>query len=235
MYGYYHFDFTYFLFMIPAFIISMVAQANVQSTFKKYSGVKNTRNLTGAQAALRVLSNSGITNVRVERVAGNLTDHFDPRANVIRLSESVYDSTSVAAVGVASHEAGHAVQHAVGYVPIRFRQVLVPVTQFSSRLSMPLIFIGLLFPTRWDFLVAAGIALFSFAVLFEIVTLPVEFNASRRAIQVLDSTETLYGEELQGAKKVLSAAAMTYLAATLTSVLSLLRLILVFGNRRGDN
>lgn len=231
MIGYYYFyDYTYILFMLPALIISIYAQFKVNSTFKKYSEVRSYRNITGAEAARRVLMNSGINDVTIEHVSGNLTDHFDPRSKVIRLSDSVYNSTSVSAIGVAAHEAGHAVQHEVGYTPIKIRSALIPVTQFSSTLSMPLIFIGLLLPS-YGWLAIAGIVLFSVAVLFQLVTLPVEFNASRRAIEKLETTGLLYGEEIKGAKKVLSAAAMTYLAAMITSVLTLLRLLLIVGRR----
>lgn len=231
MIGYYYFyDYTYILFMLPALIISIYAQFKVNSTFKKYSEVRSYRNITGAEAARRVLMNSGINDVTIEHISGNLTDHFDPRSKVIRLSDSVYNSTSVSAIGVAAHEAGHAVQHEVGYTPIKIRSALIPVTQFSSTLSMPLIFIGLLLPS-YGWLAIAGIVLFSVAVLFQLVTLPVEFNASRRAIEKLETTGLLYGEEIKGAKKVLSAAAMTYLAAMITSVLTLLRLLLIVGRR----
>lgn len=231
MIGYYYFyDYTYILFMLPALIISIYAQFKVNSTFKKYSEVRSYRNITGAEAARRVLMNSGINDVTIEHISGNLTDHFDPRSKVIRLSDSVYNSTSVSAIGVAAHEAGHAVQHEVGYTPIKIRSALIPVTQFSSTLSMPLIFIGLLLPS-YGWLAIAGIVLFSVAVLFQLVTLPVEFNASRRAIEKLEMTGLLYGEEIKGAKKVLSAAAMTYLAAMITSVLTLLRLLLIVGRR----
>lgn len=231
MIGYYYFyDYTYILFMLPALIISIYAQFKVNSTFKKYSEVRSYRNITGAEAAKRVLMNSGINDVTIEHISGNLTDHFDPRSKVIRLSDSVYNSTSVSAIGVAAHEAGHAVQHEVGYTPIKIRSALIPVTQFSSTLSMPLIFIGLLLPS-YGWLAIAGIVLFSVAVLFQLVTLPVEFNASRRAIEKLETTGLLYGEEIKGAKKVLSAAAMTYLAAMITSVLTLLRLLLILGRR----
>lgn len=235
MYGFYYFDYTYFLFMIPALLISLYAQFKVNSTFSKYSKVRNTRGLTGADAAQRVLMYNEITDVKIEHVPGNLTDHFDPKTNVIRLSDSVYSSTSVASVGVAAHEAGHAVQHAHGYALMQFRKILVPITNIGSALSMPLIFIGLLLPVQYDFVVNIGIALFSLAVLFQLITLPVEFNASRRAIETLEQTDTLYGEELIGAKKVLKAAAMTYLAATFTAVMSLLRLLLIAGNRRGND
>lgn len=235
MYGFYYFDYSYFLFMVPALIISLYAQFKVSSTFSKYSKVRNSRGLTGADAANRVLAQNGVTGVEVEHVSGDLTDHFDPRTNVIRLSDSVYSSTSVAAVGVAAHEAGHAVQHANGYAPMNIRKALVPVTNIGSTLSMPLIFIGLLLPVQYDFVVNLGIALFSLAVLFQVITLPVEFDASRRAIATLEQAGTLCKEELTGAKKVLTAAAMTYLAATFTAVMSLLRLLLIVAGRRRDD
>lgn len=235
MYGFYYFDYSYFWFMVPALVISLYAQFKVSSTFSKYSKVRNSRGLTGADAANRVLAQNGVTGVEVERVSGDLTDHFDPRTNVIRLSDSVYSSTSVAAVGVAAHEAGHAVQHANGYAPMNIRKALVPVTNIGSTLSMPLIFIGLLLPVQYDFVVNLGIALFSLAVLFQVITLPVEFDASRRAIATLEQGGTLCGEELTGAKKVLTAAAMTYLAATFTAVMSLLRLLLIVAGRRRDD
>ena len=235
MYGMYYYDLTYVIFMIPALIITMYAQIKVNSTFKKYSKVKCRRGLTGAQAAQIVLQRNGVRNVSIERVSGKLTDHYDPSANVIRLSDEVYNSTSVSAVGVACHEAGHAVQQAENYKPILFRQFMVPITNIGSKLSFPLIFIGLLFPTKWDVLLIAGIAMFSLAVFFELITLPVEFNASNRAIKALDEGELLYDEELRGAKKVLSAAAMTYLAAAITAIASLLRLLLIFSGRRGND
>lgn len=233
MYGLYYFDYSYFLFMLPALILSLYAQIKVSSTFAKYSKIKNSNGLTGSEAAYKVLTQNGVTNVAVEHISGNLSDHFDPQTNIIRLSDSVYSSNSVAAVGVAAHEAGHAVQYANNYAPMKFRRVLVPITNIGSTLSIPLIFIGLLLPIQYDFIVNIGIALFSFAVLFQLVTLPVEFDASRRAIATLEQSGTLYDEELIGAKKVLSAAAMTYLAATFSAVMSLFRLILIAGNRRG--
>ena len=233
MYGFYYFDYSYFLFMLPALILSLYAQIKVNSTFAKYSKIKNSNGLTGSEAAYKVLTQNGVTNVAVEHISGNLSDHFDPQTNIIRLSDSVYSSNSVAAVGVAAHEAGHAVQYANNYAPMKFRRVLVPITNIGSTLSIPLIFIGLLLPIQYDFIVNIGIALFSFAVLFQLVTLPVEFDASRRAIATLEQSGTLYDEELIGAKKVLSAAAMTYLAPTFSAVMSLFRLILIAGNRRG--
>lgn len=219
--------------MLPALILSLYAQIKVSSTFAKYSKIKNSNGLTGSEAAYKVLAQNGVTNVAVEHISGSLNDHFDPQTNIIRLSDSVYSSNSVAAVGVAAHEAGHAVQYANNYAPMKFRRVLVPITNIGSTLSIPLIFIGLLLPIQYDFIVNIGIALFSFAVLFQLVTLPVEFDASRRAIATLEQSGTLYDEELIGAKKVLSAAAMTYLAATFSAVMSLFRLILIAGNRRG--
>ncbi len=227
-----YFDYTYLVLILPCLILSIICSAKVNSTFKKYSQVRNTRNLTGAQAAQNVLMSHGVTGVRIEPVAGNLTDHFDPRTNTIRLSESVYNSTSVAAVGVASHEAGHAVQHAQGYVPNKIRSVVVPVANFGSKLSWILILIGLLLPVEYSVVVYIGIFMFSFSVLFTLITLPVEFNASKRALQTIESTNMLNGEEYKGAKKTLSAAAMTYVAAAATSVASLLRLILIARRRR---
>ena len=226
----YFYDYTY-IFMIPALLISLYAQFKVNSTFKKYSKVRNSRNITGAEAAKRVLMNSGINDVIIERVSGNLTDHFDPISKVIRLSDSVYNSTSVSAICVAAHEAGHAVQYNADYYPIRLRNSLIPVTKFSSTISLPLVFIGLLLPTGYTWVVVAGAILFSVSMLFELVTLPVEFNASRRAIQAIETTGLLNDQEIKGAKKVLSAAAMTYLAAMITSLLTLLRLLFIIIRR----
>lgn len=235
MYSIYYFDYTYLILVIPALILSIYSQIKVQSTFKKYSQVKSSRNITASEAAQRVLSQNRITDIRIEHVRGNLTDHFDPKNKVIRLSDSVYNSTSVAAVGVACHEAGHAVQNAIGYMPIKIRSAMVPITQFSSKLAFPLIFIGLLLPTNFDFMVYLGIILFGIAVLFEVITLPVEFDASNRAINALESSYILYDQELTGAKKVLKAAALTYLASMLASLASLIRFIVIAGNRRGNN
>lgn len=232
MYGFYYYDYTYFLFMLPAIILSLWAQIKVNSAFNKYSKISNSRGLTGADAAYRVLSANNVTGVELEHVHGNLSDHFDPKTNVIRLSDSVYSQTSVAAVGVAAHEAGHAVQHAQNYSPMKLRAVLVPVSRVGSILAMPLIFIGLILPVQYDFIVTLGIIFFSFSVLFQLITLPVELNASNRAIKTLEQTATLEGEELEGAKKVLKAAAMTYLAATFAALMSLLRLLLIAESRR---
>ncbi len=217
--------------MLPALILTLWAQTSVKSTFAKYSNVRNMRGLTGANAAATVLRNNGITNVCLEHVRGNLTDHFDPKASVIRLSDSVYDAASVAAVGVAAHEAGHAVQHAVGYGPMRLRSAVIPVARVGSQLAMPMIIFGMLLPVQFDFVVTAGIILYSLAVFMELVTLPVEFNASSRALAAIAESGMLSQEELVGAKRVLRAAAMTYLASAFTAILSLLRLLMIFGRR----
>ncbi|MDD6062473.1 MAG: zinc metallopeptidase, partial [Oscillospiraceae bacterium] len=202
----------------------------VKSTYSKMSRIRNSRNLTGAQAAARVLYEHGITNVRIERVAGTLSDHYDPRSNVIRLSEGVYDSASVAAVGVACHEAGHAVQHAQNYAPIKIRNAIIPVCNIGSTIGLPLAFIGLILD--FGFLFWLGILLYGLVALFQFVTLPVEFNASRRALQAIESTGMLSGDEYKNARKVLTAAAMTYVAALAVSIANLLRLILRANNRR---
>lgn len=229
---FYGYDLTYFLFMIPCLILSIYCSAKVNSTFNKYSKVANRRGITGAQAAYQVLASNGVTGVRIEQVGGHLSDHFDPRTNTIRLSESVYNSTSVAAVGVAAHEAGHAVQHAQGYMPNKIRSAIVPVANIGSRLSWVLILIGFLLPVQYNFVVTLGIAFFSLSVLFTLVTLPVEFNASNRALATIQSTNLLYDDEYTGAKKTLSAAAMTYVAAAATAVAQLLRLVLLANRRR---
>jgi len=227
-YYYYGFDIYYIILILPAFLISLIAQIKVSSTFSKFSKTINMSGLTGAAAAEKVLLSHGVTNVKVERVGGNLTDHFDPRTNVIRLSDSVYDSTSVAAVGVAAHEAGHAVQYAQGYTPIKIRNTILPVVNFGSRFSFIAILLGIVFAS--DLLITAGIILFSFATLFQIITLPVELNASKRAMQTIRGHALLSDDEAVGAKKVLTAAAMTYVAAVIMSIAQLLRLLLL--NRR---
>ena len=231
----YYFDPTYLLVLVGV-VLSLLASARVKSTFNKYSRMHNSRGITGAQAAQQVLHNAGINDVRIEAIAGSLTDHYDPRAKVLRLSETVYGSTSVAAVGVAAHECGHAIQHARGYVPLRFRSVLVPVANIGARIAWPLILFGLLITSKSSaFLIEAGIIAFSLSVLFQIVTLPVEFNASKRAVRCIADTGMMYGEEIVAAKKVLNAAALTYLAGAASSVLQLLRLILLTrGRRRND-
>lgn len=227
----YYYDWTYLAFLLPCLILTVICQARVNSTFNKNSRIKNSRNLTGAQAAEYVLRHNGVTGVKIERVAGNLTDHFDPRTNVIRLSDSVYSSNSVAAVGVACHEAGHAVQHAEGYVPNKIRGVLVPVANFGTRIGWILITMGLVF-YAFESLLYIGIVLFSASVLFTLITLPVEFNASSRALKCIKEADLLYGDEYKGAKRTLQAAAMTYVAAAATSLLQLLRLVLIANNRR---
>ncbi len=229
-YYYYGFDYTYLVFVLPALLIALVAQIKVKTTFHKYAKVMNARGLSGAEVAAKILSSNGVLDVAVQRVSGNLTDHFDPTARVIRLSQSVYDSHSVAAVGVAAHEAGHALQYAEDYFPIRLRAAIIPVTKVGSALSWPLIILGLVF--SFGILVNLGIILFSVVTLFQLVTLPVEFNASRRALNILQQQGILAPEELSGARKVLTAAAMTYVAALLVSVMQLLRLIALFSNRR---
>lgn len=232
-YGY-GFDWTYLVLVLPCMILAMWASANVNSTFKKYASQHSYRNLTGAEAAQRVLRHNGVSGVRIERVSGNLTDHYDPRTNVIRLSDSVYSSTSTAAIGVAAHEAGHAVQYAQNYAPIKLRAAIIPITNIGSKLAMPLILAGILFTFLGNFsytLVTIGIAAFGLSVVFQLVTLPVEFNASRRAMEAISSAGLLTEEEQRGAKKTLQAAALTYVAATATAIAQLLRLILIFGGR----
>ena len=233
-YGYYYgmFDPTYILILIGV-IISLWASAKVKTTYSKYSRVRSMSGMTGAQTAERILNSAGIFDVRIERVAGNLTDHYDPKNRVLRLSDSVYGSTSVAAIGVAAHECGHAVQDQKDYAPLRIRNSLVPVANFGTAAAWPIIIVGLIFGTS-SFLINLGILLFSLGVLFQLVTLPVEFDASNRAVQMLGSHGILYGDEVRQTRKVLNAAAMTYVAATAASILSLLRLIILFGGRDRD-
>ena len=231
---YYGFDWTYLVLVLPFIILSMWASSNVNSTFKKYAKQYSVRRLTGADAAQRVLSANGVSGVRIERISGNLTDHYDPRTNVIRLSDSVFSSTSTAAIGVACHEAGHAVQYAQSYAPIKIRAAIIPITNFGSKLAMPLILLGTVLPIIGEFsyvLVYIGIACFGLSVLFQLITLPVEFNASRRAMDAIQSAGLLTDEEQKGAKKTLKAAAMTYVAATATALAQMLRLIIIFGGR----
>ena len=234
-YGYYYgFDWTYIVLVLPCFILSLWASSSVKHTFNKYSTQYSIRRITGAEAAARVLRNNGVQNVRIERVAGNLTDHFDPKANVIRLSDNVYSSTSTAAIGVACHEAGHAVQYATHYAPIKLRAAIIPITNFGSKLAMPLILLGIVLSFMGNFsytLVYLGIACFGLSLVFQLITLPVEFNASRRAISTIEEQGLLTFEEQRGAKKTLRAAAMTYVAAVAVSLAQLLRLIILFGGR----
>lgn len=232
-----YFDWTYIVLVLPCVIFSLIASSSVNSTFKKYSQQFSRRGITGAQAAERVLRANGVYGVQITRVSGNLTDHFDPKTNVIRLSDSVYGSTSTAAIGVACHEAGHAVQYAQGYAPIKLRAAVIPVTNLGSKLAMPLILIGLLlsaFESVSYGFVYLGIACFGLSLVFQLITLPVEFNASRRAIRAIEDGEILTTEEQKGAKKTLTAAAMTYVAATAVALAQLLRLLVIFGRRRDD-
>ena len=238
MYYYYGFDWTYVVLVLPCILLSLWASANVNSTFKRYSGQYSRRGLTGAQAAERVLRSNGVTNVRIERVSGNLTDHFDPRSNVIRLSDNVYGNTSTAAIGVACHEAGHAVQYAQDYAPIRIRSAVIPATNLGSKLAMPLILLGLLIGLKGDlsyFLVYLGIGCFGLSLVFQLVTLPVEFDASRRAMAAIAQSELLTEEEQRGARKTLTAAALTSVAATAVALSQLLRLLVLFGGRRKND
>lgn len=230
---FYGFDWTYLVFILPCIIISLICQANVSSAFSKYSKISNSRGMTGAQAAEFVLRQNGVTGVRIEHVAGKLSDHFDPRTNVIRLSDAVYNSTSVAAVGVAAHEAGHACQHAENYLPNRIRSAVLPIARVGSQLSWILIIIGLLFTAKVGYVILyIGIILFSASVLFTLVTLPVEFNASKRALACIRETGLMTGDEYSGAKRTLQAAAMTYVAAAVTAIMQLLRLLIIAQRRR---
>ena len=228
----YYFDPTYVLVII-AFLLTLFASMGVKSTFSKYNDVRSSRGITAASAARQILDANGLQNIRIEHVSGDLTDHYSPNENVIRLSDSTYNSTSVAAIGVAAHECGHAIQHATGYAPLKIRGALVPVANFGSTIAWPLILIGLLFSSRSSMLfLNLGIIAFSLAVLFQIVTLPVEFNASSRAIRILGSSGMLYEDEVDATKKVLSAAALTYVAGAASAILQLLRIILLANSRR---
>ena len=225
----FYFDYTYVLFMIPCIIISLICQVRVKSAFSKYSKIPNTRGMTGAQAAEYVLRHNNVTGVRIEHVSGELTDHYDPRSNVIRLSDSVYNSATVAAVGVAAHEAGHAAQYAENYVPMQIRSAVIPATKVGSTLSLPLIILGMIFSIK--VLSFAGVILFGFTVLFQLVTLPVEFNASRRAVAALESSGRVSQEGVKSAKKVLTAAALTYVAALATALANMVRLMILIRRR----
>ena len=230
------YSFTSILFLI-AVAFTMYAQSTVNSNFRRYSNVRNQRGITGAQAARAVLDANGLGDVQIEQIRGSLTDHYDPRKRVLRLSQTVYGVASVAAVSVACHEAGHAVQYAQHYAPIKLRAAIIPITNIGSRLAMPLILLGVLASTLGNFstiLIDLGILAFSLSLVFQLITLPVEFNASRRALQAIRSSDLLTEDELQGAKRTLSAAAMTYVAATAVAFAQLLRLILLFGRRRRD-
>ena len=232
------FDWTYVVLVLPCVLLSLWASSSVNSTFKKYSKQFSRRGITAAQAAERVLRSNGVTGVRIERISGKLTDHFDPRTNVIRLSDPVYDSTSTASIGVACHEAGHAVQYAQSYGPIKLRAAIIPVTNLGSKLAMPLILLGLVlsaFEYASYTFVYLGIGCFGLSLLFQLITLPVEFNASRRAMNAIRDSELLTQEEQVGARKTLTAAAMTYVAATAVSLAQLLRLLVIFGGRRRND
>ncbi len=229
------FDIYYLVLVLPAVIFAMWASSKVNSTYKKYEKVYNSRGMSGAQAARLVLDQNGLTDIKIEKISGNLTDHFDPKSKVIRLSEGVYESTSTAAVGIACHEVGHAIQHAEGYAPIKIRTAIIPITNIGSKLAVPLIILGLILTGMSEMffnLVYVGIACFSLSTLFQLVTLPTEFNASNRAIQSIEANGILYGEEVEGTKKVLTAAALTYVAALAVSLMQLLRLVLMFSRRR---
>lgn len=232
MYWPFFYDWTYIL-LIPALILSMWAQFRVSSTFSRFSKVRASSGMTATQMAEQLLHAEGVYDVSVERTRGNLTDHYDPRNMVLRLSDSTANSTSVAALGVAAHEAGHVLQHRDGYAPLMLRTAAVPVVNIGSNLSWPLFLVGLIF--SWEPLLYAGIALFALAVLFALITLPVEFNASKRALAALETNGYLQpGEEMRGAKKVLSAAAMTYVASAFMAIMQLLRLLAIAGSRRDD-
>lgn len=226
-----YFDPTYLL-VIPAIIFALIAQIKVKTTFNRYSSEHNQHGYTAKEVARKILDDNGLQNISIEYISGELTDHYDPSANVIRLSESVYSSTSVAAIGVAAHEVGHAIQHAKGYAPIKVRQAIIPITRIGSSLAVPLVLVGMLFAAL-DWLIPVGIFLYTGVVFFQAVTLPVEFNASNRALKTLDENLILYKDEVKMAKKVLSAAAMTYVAAMFSSLMSLLRLIVIVNNSRG--
>ena len=229
-----YFDWTYVILVMPAVLFAAWASSRVNSTCAKYKNVYNSRGITGAAAARQVLDRNGLSNVRIEHIQGSLTDHYDPSANVIRLSDSVYGSSSAAAVGVACHECGHAIQHATNYLPVKIRAAIIPITNFGAKISIPLIIIGLILASMSEYgvLIAyIGIACFGLSTVFQLVTLPTEFNASKRALKTIDETGLLRGEELQQAKKVLSAAAMTYVAALAVSLAQLLRFLIIVGNR----
>ena len=224
------YDYYYLILVIPAMILALIAQGMVKTTYNKFAKVRNSRNITGAYAAQAILTYYGIRDVRIEQVSGKLTDHYDPKVKVIRLSDGVHSGSSIAAVGVACHEAGHAAQHAESYAPIKVRNTLVPVCNIGSTLGIPLAIIG--YFLGFEPLVTIGLMLYALIAVFHLVTLPVEFNASRRAIKVIDETNLLYDDEISGAKKVLTAAAMTYVASLVVALANLLRLVLRFNNRR---
>ncbi|MCI7263056.1 MAG: zinc metallopeptidase [Clostridium sp.] len=232
-YGFFGFDPTMILVLIGV-VLSMAASSRVNSTYAKYSRVRSMTGMTGAEAARQLLNSQGIYDVQIRKVAGSLTDHYDPRTKVVNLSEAVYDSASVAAIGVAAHECGHAMQDFEAYAPLRIRGAIVPVVNIGAQLSWPMILLGLFFGGVGSPLINLGIILFSLSVLFQLVTLPVEFNASARAVRLLNTMGILHGEEVGYTRQVLGAAALTYVAAAAGSILQLLRLIILFGGRRDD-
>ena len=227
---YYGFDYTWYLLVLPAFLLALWAQFRVQSTYAKYSRVRSVRGRTAAEVARQILDDHGLGYVQVDRIGGKLTDNYDPRSNIVHLSQEVYGSSSIAAIGVAAHECGHAVQHAEEYGPLKLRSAIIPITNIGSSLSIPLFLIGLLF--NFSILMNIGILLFGLVALFQLITLPVEFNASRRALSTIGERGLLTDDETRGAKKVLSAAALTYVAALASSLAQLLRLVLI--SRRRD-
>ncbi len=230
-----YFDWTYVYLVLPAFVLALIASAGVKSTFAKYNRQMSASGITGAEAARRILYANGLTNVTIERINGSMTDHYDPRANVIRLSQAVYDGSSTASIGVAAHEVGHALQYAEGYAPIKLRAAIIPITNIGSTLAIPVVFIGIIFASFSKIFISvayAGILFFALSTVFQLLTLPVEFNASRRALNSIEAQGMLSGNELTGSKRVLRAAAMTYVAALAVSVAQLLRLLLIV--RRND-
>ncbi len=232
-YPYYYYNFQSLIYIIPVLILAMWAQARVSSTYNKYAAVTNSRGYTGAQAARTILDQNGLQHISVEQVQGHLTDHYDPRSNVIRLSKDVYNSPSISAVGIAAHECGHAIQNAVKYGPMQLRSAIIPITNLGSKMAIPLLLFGFLF--NMSSLIWVGIIGYSLMALFQLITLPVEYNASSRALATIQQNYLLDDRELLGAKKVLSAAALTYVAALASSLAQILRLLTIFGGRRNQN
>lgn len=232
---FFYFDWTYFILVLPAVILAVWASARVKSTYRRFGSVPSARGISGAQAARMVLDENGLYDVKIEQIGGELTDHFDPKANVVRLSADVYNSTSVAAIGIACHEVGHAVQHATGYFPIKIRSAILPLTNFGSKLAMPLLLIGLILSGIAEQYIAIaylGVLCFALSAVFQLVTLPTEFNASARAMRAVRSSLLLSDEEQRGTRKVLTAAALTYVAALVVSLAQVLRLLLIVNRRR---
>jgi len=230
---YFHFDVYYLVLVLPALLLALWAQFKVNATYKKFSRVQSSRGYTGQQVARMILDQNGLYHVRVEGISGNLTDHYDPRSNVVRLSQGVYNASSVAAIGIAAHECGHAVQHAEKYAPLQLRSAVIPVTNIGSKLAIPLLLVGVIF--NYTPLIWVGILGYSLVALFQLITLPVEFNASNRALRTIEGNYILLDNENKGAKKVLTAAALTYVAALAASLAQLLRLMLLFGGRGSNN